>query len=183
MSQSSLPCRGSLPARACGASDPCGKAVERGLWALGGIRSVGVRAGTALIVFEDGGEISIGTSRAFTSDPRSPDTVRGTSVALESSAEILAKKIGGRILRNNTFVPRDLYDLVMARHFEPAALDRAVRCFTLELLQQIADELRHLPVDWMDTHPVPVVAPSNPVAAQQAPRTVRMMLDQPRRRR
>ena len=157
-------------------------AFERGLWALGGIRSVGVRAGTALIVFEDGGEISIGTSPAFTSDPRSPDTVRGTSVALESSAEILAKKIGGRILRNNSFVPRDLYDLVMARHFEPAALDRALRCFTPELLQQIADELRHLPVDWMDTHPVPVVAPSNPVAAQHAPRTVRMMLDQPRRR-
>ena len=107
MSQSSLPCRGSLPARACGASDPCGKAVERGLWALGGIRGVGVRADTALIVFEDGGEISIGTSPAFTSDFRSPGTVRGTSVALESSAEILAKKIGGRILRNNTFVPRD----------------------------------------------------------------------------
>ena len=68
---------------------------------------MGVRADTALIVFEDGGEISIGTSPAFTSDFRSPGTVRGTSVALESSAEILAKKIGGRILRNNTFVPRD----------------------------------------------------------------------------
>jgi len=156
-------------------------AFERDLWALGGIRSVGVRAGTALIVFEDGGEISIGTAPAFTDNPRSTDTVRGTSVALETSAEILAKKIGGRILRNNTFVPRDLYDLVMARHFEPAALDRALRCFPPDHLQQIADELRHLPFDWMDTHPVPVVAPSNPVAAQYAPRTVRMTLDQPKR--
>ncbi|MDE3260411.1 MAG: nucleotidyl transferase AbiEii/AbiGii toxin family protein [Acidobacteriota bacterium] len=104
-------------------------AFERDLWALGGIRSVGVRSGTALIVFEDGGEISIATTPGFTSDRRSPDTVRKTSVALESSAEILAKKIGGRILGNNTFVPRDLYDLVMARQCEPAALDRAFRCF------------------------------------------------------
>ena len=129
------------------------------------------------------GEISIGTAPAFTDSPRSTDTVRGTAVVLESSAEILAKKIGDRILRNNTFVPRDLYDLVMARHCESAALDRALRCFTPDLLQQIADELRHLPCDWMDTHPVPVVSPSNPVAAQHAPRTVRMMLDQRRRRR
>ena len=157
-------------------------AFERDLWALGGVRSVGVRSGTALIVFEDGGEISIATSPGFTSDRQSPDTVRGTFVALESSAEILAKKIGGRILGNNTFVPRDLYDLVMARQCEPAALDRALRCFTPDLLQQIADELRRLPFDWMDTHPVPVVAPSNPVAAQRAPRTLQMMLDQPRRR-
>ena len=142
-----------------------------------------MRAGTALIVFEDGGEISIGTTPAFTDNPRATDTVRGTAVVLETSAEILAKKIGGRILRNNTFVPRDLYDLVIARHFEPAALDRALRCFTADLLQQIADELRHLPSDWMDTHPVPIVAPSNPVTAQHAPRTGQMMLDQPQRRR
>lgn len=87
------------------------------------------------------------------------------------------------ILHNNTFVPRDLYDLVMARRFEPDALDRALRCFTPDLLQQFADELRHLPFDWMDTHAVPVAAPSNPGAARRAPRTVRMMLDQPRRRR
>lgn len=63
----------------------------------------------------------------------------------------------------------------MARHFEPTALDRALLCFPPDLLQQIADELRHLPFDWMDTHPVPVAALSNPVAAQHAPRTVRMM--------
>ena len=86
--------------------------------------------------------------------------MRGTAVALEPSAEILAKKIGGRILRNNTFVPRDLYDLVIARRSEPDALACALRCFAPDLLQQIADGLRHLPFDWMDMHPVSVAAPS-----------------------
>ena len=110
---------------------------------------------------------------AETGNPRSVDTVPGTAVALEPSAEILAKKIGGRILRNNTFVPRDLYDLVIARRSEPDALTCALRCFAPDLLQQIADELRHLPFDWMDTHPVSVAAPSDPDAARRAPGTVR----------
>ena len=158
-------------------------AFERDLRTVRGIREVNVRLHSALILVEDGGEITIATTPAFTANPRSVDTVGGTAVALETSAEILAKKIGGRILRNNTFVPRDLYDLVIARRSEPYALARALRCFTPDLLRQIADELRHLPFDWMDTHPVPVVAPSDPDAARRAPRTVRMFLDQPRRRR
>ena len=100
-------------------------AFERDLRTVRRIREVNVRPHNALILVEDGGEITIATTPAFTGNPRSVDTVRGTAVALETSAEILAKKIGGRILRNNTFVPRDLYDLAIARRSEPDALARA----------------------------------------------------------
>ena len=155
-------------------------AFERDLRAVGAIRSLKVRPYTAVILFQDGTEISIGTTPAFTDNPRSTDTVRGTSVTLETSAEILAKKIGGRILRNNIFVPRDLYDLVIAWRSEPDAVAAALHCFTPDLLQQIADELRHLPFDWMDTHPVPVVAASDPDAARRAPKAVWTMVQQRR---
>lgn len=155
-------------------------AFERDIRAVGAIRSLKVRPHTAVVIFQDGTEISIGTTPPFTDNPRSTDTVRGTAVALETSAEILAKKLGGRILRNNIFVPRDLYDLVIAWRSEPDSLSAALRCFTPDLLQQIADELRHLPLDWMDTHPVPVVAPSDPDAARRSPKAVWTMVQQRR---
>ena len=157
-------------------------AFEHDLRTVSGIREANVRPHNALILFEDGGEISIGTTPAFTDNPRSTDTVRGTAVVLETTAEILAKKIGGRILRNNTFVPRDLYDLVIARHLGACPSSR-----------RADDGVRRRsaaggPVRSSGARrsarraPVPVVAPSDPEAARRAPRTVRLMLDQPRRR-
>ena len=83
---------------------------------------VRVRRGAAQILLADGGEVSVGTPPPFTDRPESAETVRGTRVRLETSSEIMVKKIRGRMTHNGTFVPRDLYDLAVARHDEPAAL-------------------------------------------------------------
>lgn len=67
-------------------------AFERDLRTVGGIREANVRPGNGLILFEDDGEISISTTPGYTDNPRSADTVRGPVVALETTAEILARR-------------------------------------------------------------------------------------------
>lgn len=56
-------------------------------------RNIVIEPGFARIVLPDGGEISVSTSPSLTAHPVSGDTVRGTSVPLETTAEILAKKL------------------------------------------------------------------------------------------
>lgn len=148
--------------------------------ATGGVRDLTIGPASARIILADGGEISVSTTPGFTAIPRSADTVRGTAIGVETSAEILARKIGGRILRNNIFVPRDLYDIVVAKHYERDALATALGRFTPRQLQEIASELQSLGSDWMTTHPQPVVAPARPGAARHAVFTVRSMLQQSR---
>lgn len=144
----------------------------------GGLRKLAVLPDHTYIILADGGEISVSTPPSLTANPRSADTVRGTQIALETTDEILARKIGGRLLGNNIFVPRDLYDIVAARHFDPNGLDRALRPFTPDQHEQIAEELGRLPPDWMTTHPQPVIAPARPGAVRQAIFTVRAILQQ-----
>lgn len=54
-----------------------------------------------------------------------PDTVRGTRIGVHTNAEILARKLVYRILGEAAFLSRDLYDLAVARHQDPAALKTA----------------------------------------------------------
>ncbi|MCY3745511.1 MAG: nucleotidyl transferase AbiEii/AbiGii toxin family protein [Acidobacteria bacterium] len=157
-------------------------AFERDVRTAGAVRQLDVRPHNAIIVFEDGGEISINTTRPYTHNPKSADIVQGTEVMLETTTEILARKIGGRILGNNTFVPRDLYDIAVARDLDPDGLDQTLRCFTPNRLQEIADELRSLPPGWITTHPAPLVAPTHPDQANRAVHLVRSVLRQPGRR-
>ncbi len=138
-----------------------------------GVRDLSVGPGATRIVLADGGELSIDTIPGFTGNPRSNDTVRGTAVGIESSAEILARKIGGRILGNNIFVPRDLYDIAVSTHYDPDAFATARSCFTDRQLRDIATELRSLHPDWMETHRQPVVAAARPGAARNAVFVVR----------
>ncbi|MDE0248097.1 MAG: nucleotidyl transferase AbiEii/AbiGii toxin family protein [Gammaproteobacteria bacterium] len=157
-------------------------AFERDVRTAGAIRQLDIRPHNAVIVFEDGGEISLNTTRPYTHNPRSPEIVLGTAVALETTTEVLARKIGGRILGNNTFVPRDLYDIAVARDLDPVGLERTLKCFTPNRLQEIADELRSLPPDWITTHRAPLVAPTHPDPAHRAVHLVRSILRQPGRR-
>ena len=50
------------------------------------------------------------------------DVVKGTGVRLESTAEILARKVAWRLSRDD-LLARDLYDIVVARRLDPSALD------------------------------------------------------------
>ena len=59
-------------------------------------------------------------------DPRSADTVAGTDMPLETTAEILAKKLYFRMARRKELLARDLYDIAFARRRDPAALQAAL---------------------------------------------------------
>lgn len=163
-------------ARLRGNADQFARDLERAT----SVRELSVGPSGARIILADGGEVSVSTTPGFTGDPRSDDTVRGTAIGLETSAEILARKIGGRILENNTFVPRDLYDIAVSRHYEPAAFATACSRFTDRQLLDIAIELRSLHPDWMETHHRPVVAPAFPGAARNAAFTVRELFQHSR---
>ena len=54
----------------------------------------------------------------------SREVVEGTDIKLESSVEILSRKLHYRLRRGNV-VPRDLYDIAVARIVDPDALDAA----------------------------------------------------------
>ncbi len=71
------------------------------------------------------GEVTIDSSYSMTAQTRSADTVRGTQIGVHTSAEILARKLGYRILGESAFLSRDLYDLAVARHQDSTALETA----------------------------------------------------------
>ena len=103
---------------------------------------------------------------------------------LETSREILAKKIGARMFQNATLVVRDLYDIAVARHYEPAALEGALRAIPgskfediageLRWLppgskfEDIAGELRWLPPGWMEKQRPRLIEPARPNEARNA---------------
>ena len=112
-----------------------------------------------LLLAHEGGEVSLSSSKFRTDNPVSPDTVRGTSVPLETNAEILAKKVRYRMLRNALLVPRDLYDIAVSRHKDPGAFGSAVQRISVSQLEDIGGELRYLGRDWMARHHHQLIRP------------------------
>lgn len=75
----------------------------------------------------DEGEFSIvATNPLLPECNRTPDREKMWNIPLESSGEILARKLMLRIYANGEFVSRDLYDLVTAAEMEPQALADAL---------------------------------------------------------
>ena len=109
----------------------------------GRARHLSIESGFTRIVLADGGEISISASLSLTARSLSDDTVRGTQVPLEATAEILAKKLRYRMIQNATIVPRDLYDIAAARQHDAAALQTALSTLTEDHLLDIDTELRN----------------------------------------
>ena len=70
-------------------------------------------------------------------DPRSPDTVAGTDLPFETTAEILAKKLAFRMALRKELVRRDLYDIAFARERDPAALQTALDALRTRELAEI----------------------------------------------
>ena len=117
--------------------------------------------GFCTLLFAEG-EVSISTTPAVTPEARSSDTVRGTEVVLDTNAEIIAKKIRGRMISNNELVPRDLYDIASARHHAPQALKTALGAINRDDRIDIVNELQALPTGWIERQPSKVLAPSRP---------------------
>ncbi len=126
----------------------------------GGIKLSGVGPGYAIIHLEHG-EITLLVSSDLTARPISADTVRGTRVSLETNAEILAKKLHYR-LNAPQFVPRDLYDIAVARRRDLKALDTALTAFPTDTLRDIRENLALLDRDWAKEHPVSLLQPIHP---------------------
>ena len=67
-----------------------------------------------------GAKVEVLSFPPLTHPSRSVDCTGSPSIALETSLEILAKKLHRRMIVHGRIVPRDLYDLAYARRFEPA---------------------------------------------------------------
>ena len=141
-------------------------------------QNVVIEPGFARIVLMDGGEVSISTSPSLTSYPVSKDTVRGTRVPLEATAEILAKKLRYRMIQNAQILPRDLYDIAFARRNASVALRTALSTLKVEHLQDIDAELGYLRPGWIERHRQPLIAPLRRADAANAVGIVRGVLQQ-----
>ena len=133
-------------------------------------RELSVRRWNTKIVLQEG-EITLFTNLPLTDQPRSTDTVRGTSVPLETNAEILAKKLGGRMLDTGQLLARDLYDFAVARYHDPAAVQNAIKNIDVSDLRQLKRELDALPEGWVRSpRQRPLIRPTHPAeAANPAP--------------
>ncbi len=109
-----------------------------------------VRRWNTRIVLQGGGEITLFTIGPQTEEPSSADTIAGTRVPLETNAEILAKKLWGRMLDSEELLTRDLYDFAVAQRHDPDAVKAAMNHIDVSDLQQLKRELEALPGGWMD---------------------------------
>ena len=114
------------------------------------------------------GEITLATTPSLTPLPHSVDTVRGTRVPLETSAEILAKKLRYRMVLREQFVPRDLYDIAVAHERDRGALTRALGVIDAFHLREMYTYLESLPDRWMENHRQQLIRPAHRRAASNA---------------
>ena len=139
-------------------------------------RNIVIEPEFARIVLADGGEISVSTSPSLTAYPVSGDTVRGTNVPLETTAETLAKKLRYRLIQDAQIVPRDLYDIAFVRWNDHTALQTALWTLEVEHLHDIDTELGYLGPGWMKRHHQPLIAPISRHDAERAVGFVRGVL-------
>ena len=78
----------------------------------------------------DGLEFSIAGSDDVTLRPLSNDREAATGVRLQSTAEIIARKIRARMINRESYVVRDAYDVVCCLEFDPQALNEALGTLT-----------------------------------------------------
>ena len=115
------------------------------------------------------GHVSVAPVRGLDRDPRSADTVAGSAVPLETTAEILAKKLCFRMAQDKELLPRDLYDIAFARRRDPASLTTAIDALqTRELaeIRTVFEDHRASPAAMDQTEPV--LDPSDPQLGQRA---------------
>ena len=138
-----------------------------------------------LIIDDDGayisfhgraGHVSVAPARGLPLDPRSPDTVRGTHVPLETTAEILAKKLRFRMARDKELLPRDLYDIAAARQRDPASLQIALDALRTDQLAELDQVFKDHPGRARPQDPSPLLAPSDPGLAERAPAIVERLV-------
>ncbi len=115
--------------------------------------SVEVERGWLRVSFVEGPATLMTIPRPTVIDDYS-ESAHGTNMPLESSAEILARKLQSRILDLGEITERDLYDFLAAKRHDPESLSRALRSVTAGERAAIASELEALPANWSSGEPV-----------------------------
>lgn len=128
-------------------------ATLEGLVAEAGEGAVEVERGWLRVHFPEGPAALMTIPRPTIRDAF-PESVEGTRIPTESTAEILARKLQSRILELGVFTDRDLYDLLVAQRRDPDALRRVLTSVTDSERATIASELRSLPPHWSSGEPV-----------------------------
>lgn len=124
--------------------------------------------------YVQGAKVEVLSFPPLTHPSRSVDRTGSPSIALETSLEILAKKLHRRMIVHGRIVPRDLYDLAYARRFEPALLDAVWSSGEVCDPQVLAAALSSFSPGWMDRDEEPVANPRFPDLRDSA---VQDMLD------
>ena len=158
-------------------------------WNTGGQFSLDLTASASvdrLVIGRDGayisfqglpGYVSVAPDRGLSLDPRSADHVTGTDLPLETTAEILAKKLCFRMVRDKELLPRDLYDIAFARARAPGALQTALdalRAAELAELVTVFEDHRTSPERPGET--TAVLAPSDPQLDERSPAIVERLV-------
>lgn len=106
--------------------------------------------------FHRGGKVDVIGCYPVTDGSRSGDLVPGRRVRLETTVEILAKKLHRRILGQGVILPRDLYDMAYARRFDPGSLQAAWSASPAPDLEALVAALSSFCPGWMarQEHPV-----------------------------
>ena len=133
--------------------------------------------GCSLYVVE--GRVDIVAALPQTDCARSSDYTGDPRISLETSLEILAKKLHQRIISAGSIVPRDLYDMAVARFLEPETMDAAWSAGPVMDPDVLIAALSSFSPGWMERHEEPVVNPRYPALRDIA---VQDMLDDVRAR-
>ena len=118
---------------------------------------------------------------SLTSEPRSPDRVRGTSLPFETTAEILGKKLVFRMAQRQTIVSQDLYDIAFSRNRDADSLRTA-------LDEVRPEEFRRIIVAFDDHaaagHPLtPLIDPADRRLERDASGIIRQLIEREFRQR
>lgn len=108
-------------------------------------------------IYCEHGRVEVVACHPQTKRSRSRDRTSDPVIALETNLEILAKKLHRRILSHGRIVPRDLYDMAVARHLERETMEEAWSAGQVRDPAVLFAALSSFSPGWMERHEEPVV--------------------------
>lgn len=129
-----------------------GGAIERSLVKTAGAAKERTWMDPIALYAEIGGvETTVLPCAPLTGSPVTSRKVPGTMMAVQSTAEILAKKILHRLYEAEVAEVRDLYDIAVAQRLAPQALQAARSVLPSRALAAVSAMVRSLPDGWSRT--------------------------------
>ena len=109
----------------------------------------------------------------------SHDTVLpgGVPVRLQTTAEILAKKLRHRLHGAGAVEVRDVYDLAFAARFAPEAFDESKQSLSPAQRSEVSTMLAHLPKGWSGQTTKPLAGQAEPWSETEMAESLRSALD------